>query len=98
SPEQCARWNESDRLFHHRLAAMTGDPLLLKVADVVAKSMDQPLWKRLKDEGIYEAKRIQLYASEHRMIYEAIVCGDVDAAVMYVEQHIKRVGRDLVPR
>jgi DNA-binding FadR family transcriptional regulator len=98
SPEQCARWNESDRLFHHRLAAMTGDPLLLKVADVVAKSMDQPLWKRLKDDGIYEAKRIQLYASEHRMIYEAIVCGDVEAAVMYVEQHIKRVGRDLVPR
>ena len=97
-PEQCALWNESDRLFHHRLAAMTGDPLLEKVADVVAHSMDQPLWKRLKDDGIYEARRVQLYASEHRLIYEAIVCGDADAAAMYVEQHLKRVGRDMVPR
>ena len=97
-PEQCALWNESDRLFHHRLAAMTGDPLLVKVADVVARSMDQPLWRRLKDGGIYEARRVQLYASEHRLIYEAIVCGDVDAAGMYVEQHLNRVGRDMVPR
>ncbi|RUL72476.1 FadR/GntR family transcriptional regulator [Dyella choica] len=97
-PEQCARWNHSDRLFHRQLAVMTGDPLLVKVADVVATTMDQPLWKRLKDEGIHEAKRVQLYASEHRLIYEAVVCGDADAAAMYVEQHVKRVGRDVVPR
>ncbi|GLQ93620.1 FadR/GntR family transcriptional regulator [Dyella acidisoli] len=97
-PEQCTRWNDSDRLFHRQLAVMTGDPLLVKVADVVASTMDQPLWKRLKDDGIYEAKRVQLYASEHRLIYEAIVCGDADAAAMYAEQHIKRVGRDVVPR
>jgi DNA-binding FadR family transcriptional regulator len=97
-PEQCALWNDSDRMFHRQLAVMTGDPLLVKIADVVARTMDQPLWKRLKDEGIYEAKRVQLYVSEHRLIYEAIVCGDPDAAAMYVEQHIKRVGRDVVPR
>jgi DNA-binding FadR family transcriptional regulator len=97
-PEQCALWNESDRLFHRQLAAMTGDPLLMKVSDVVAGSMDQPLWKRVKDDGIYDARRVQLYASEHRLIYEAIICGDADAAAMYVEQHIKRVGRDMVPR
>jgi DNA-binding GntR family transcriptional regulator len=60
--------------------------------------MDQPLWKRLKDDGIYDAERVRLYVSEHRLIYEAIVCGDADAAAMYVEQHIKRVGRDIVPR
>lgn len=97
-PEQCALWNESDRLFHRQLAAMTGDPLLMKVSEVVAGSMDQPLWKRVKDDGIYDARRVQLYASEHRLIYEAIICGDADAAAMYVEQHIKRVGRDMVPR
>jgi DNA-binding FadR family transcriptional regulator len=97
-PEQCALWNDSDRLFHRQLAVMTGDPLLVKMADVIAKTMDQPLWKRLKDDGIYEANRVQLYVSEHRLIYEAIVCGDSDAAAMYVEQHIKRVGRDIVPR
>lgn len=95
---QCALWNDSDRLFHRQLAVMTGDPLLVKIADVVAKTMDQPLWKRLKDDGIYEAKRVQLYVSEHRLIYEAIVCGDPDAATMYADQHIKRVGRDVVPK
>jgi len=97
-PAQCALWNTSDRLFHRQLAVMTGDPLLVKIADEVAKTMDQPLWKRLKDDGIYDAKRVRLYVSEHRLIYEAIVCGDADAAVMYVEQHIKRVRRDITPR
>jgi DNA-binding FadR family transcriptional regulator len=97
-PEQCELWNTSDRLFHRQIAAMTGDPLLVKIADEVAKTMDQPLWKRLKDDGIYDAKRVQLYVSEHRLIYEAIVCGDADAAAMYVEQHIKRVRRDITLR
>ncbi len=47
--------NTSDRLFHRQLAVMTGDGLMVKIADEVAKTMDQPLWRRLKDEAIYEA-------------------------------------------
>jgi DNA-binding FadR family transcriptional regulator len=88
-------WNTSDRLFHRQLAVMTGDGLMVKIADEVAKTMDQPLWRRLKDEAIYEAGRIRLYVAEHRLIYEAVVNGDADAAAFYVEQHIKRVSRDL---
>jgi DNA-binding FadR family transcriptional regulator len=91
-------WNNSDRLFHRQLAIMTGDALLVKIADEVANTMDQPLWKRLKDDGIYDAGRIRLYVSEHRMIYEAIVGGDADAAAFYVEQHIMRVRRDIAPK
>lgn len=94
-PAQRALWNSSDRLFHRQLAVMTGDALMIKIADEVASSMDQPLWKRLKDEGIYSAGRIRLYVAEHRLIYEAIVQGDADAAAFYVLQHIKRVGRDI---
>ncbi|AOK19701.1 GntR family transcriptional regulator [Burkholderia cepacia] len=97
-PHQRALWNESDRLFHRQLALMTGDPLIVKIADEVAKTMDQPLWKRLKDDGIYDAGRIRLYVSEHRLIYEAIVSGDADAAAFYVEQHIRRVRRDIAPK
>jgi len=97
-PEQRALWNDSDRLFHRQIAVMTGDALLVKIADEVAKTMDQPLWKRLKDDGIYDTGRIRLYVSEHRLIYEAIVGGDADAAAFYVEQHIKRVRRDIAPR
>ncbi|MCP2089243.1 UNVERIFIED_ORG: DNA-binding FadR family transcriptional regulator [Paraburkholderia sediminicola] len=98
NPEQRALWNNSDRMFHRQLAVMTGDALLVKIADEVAKTMDQPLWKRLKDDGIFDPLRIRLYASEHRLIYESIVSGDADAAGFYVEQHIKRVRRDIAPK
>jgi len=97
-PQQQALWTESDRLFHRQLAVMTQDALIVKIADEVAKSMDQPLWQRLRDDGIYDAKRIQLYVAEHRLIYEAIVCGDADGAAFYVEGHLKRVRRDIAPR
>jgi DNA-binding FadR family transcriptional regulator len=97
-PEQRVLWNNSDRLFHRQIAMMTGDALLVKIADEVAKTMDQPLWKRLKDDGIYDTGRIRLYVSEHRLIYEAIVGGDADAAAFYVEQHIRRVQRDIAPK
>jgi DNA-binding FadR family transcriptional regulator len=97
-PEPCVLWNNSDRLFHRQLAVMTGDALLVKIADEVAKTLNQPLWKRLKDDGIYDAGRIRLYVSEHRLIYEAIVGGDADAAAFYVEQHIMRVRRDIAPK
>ncbi|MFC0396902.1 FadR/GntR family transcriptional regulator [Paraburkholderia rhizosphaerae] len=95
---QRALWNDSDRLFHRQLAVMTGDALFVKIADEVAKAMNQPLWKRLKDDAIYDIGRIRLYVSEHRLIYEAIVNGDGDAAAFYVEQHIMRVRRDIAPK
>jgi len=57
--------------------------------------MEQPLWQRLRDDGIYDAARIELYVAEHRLIYEAIVDGDEQAAAFYVEQHLKRVGKDI---
>jgi DNA-binding FadR family transcriptional regulator len=97
-PEQQRLWSECDRLFHRQLAVMTQNTLIVKIADEVARSMDQRLWKRLRDDGIYEPKRIQMYVAEHRLIYEAIVCGEADAAAFYVEQHIKRVRRDIAPK
>lgn len=95
--EERALWNNSDRLFHHQLAVMTGDALLARLAEEIAETMDQSLWKRLKDDGIYDPARIRLYVAEHRLIYEAIVTGDADAAAFYVEQHIRRVQRDIAP-
>lgn len=96
-PEERALWNNSDRLFHRQLAVMTGDVLLAKLAEEIAETMDQSLWKRLKDDGIYDPARIRLYVAEHRLIYEAIITGNADAAAFYVEQHIHRVQRDIAP-
>jgi DNA-binding FadR family transcriptional regulator len=88
-----AGWNESDRLFHRQIAAMTGNPVLTGIADHVASLMDQPLWQRLRDDSIATPGRTGLHLAEHRMIYEAIAEGDADAAATYAFQHVKRVRR-----
>jgi DNA-binding FadR family transcriptional regulator len=90
-PVDIATWNASDRLFHRQLAAMTGNPVLLAFADHVAALMDQPLWQRLRDDSIAEPGRTRIHVAEHRMIYEAIVAGDAEAASFYSVQHINRV-------
>jgi len=92
---QQALWSECDRLFHRQLAVMSGDTLIIRIADEISEVMSQPLWNRLRDDGIYTAERIQLYVAEHRMIYEAIISGESDAAAFYVEGHLKRVQRDI---
>ena len=90
-PVDSATWNTSDRLFHRQLAALTGNPVLLAFADHVASLMDQPLWQRLRDDSVAEGGRTRIHAAEHRMIYEAIVAGDAEAAAFYSVQHINRV-------
>jgi DNA-binding GntR family transcriptional regulator len=74
---------------------MTGNVLIARIADEINRTMAQPLWNRLRDDGIYDAERIQLYVAEHRLIYEAIVSGDEDSAAFYVEGHLKRVHSDI---
>lgn len=92
-PAARAGWNESDRLFHRQIAAMTGNPVLAGLAEHVAALMDQPLWQRLRDDSIATPGRTSIQLAEHRMIYEAIVEGDPDAAALYAAQHVKRVRR-----
>jgi DNA-binding FadR family transcriptional regulator len=88
-----ADWNEGDRLFHRQIAVMTDNPVLVALADHIAAVMDQPLWQRLRDESVAVPGRARLHAAEHRMIYEAIVDGDAEAAAFYATQHIQRVRR-----
>ena len=86
-------WNDGDRRFHRQLAALTANPVLLGLADHVAALMDQPLWQRLRDDSIARPGRARIHASEHHMIYEAIVDGDAAAAGFYATQHLERVRR-----
>jgi DNA-binding FadR family transcriptional regulator len=86
-------WNESDRLFHRQIAAMTGNAVLTGLADHIAALMDQPLWQRLRDDSIATPGRTSIHLAEHRMIYEAIAERDPDAADLYAAQHVKRVRR-----
>jgi DNA-binding FadR family transcriptional regulator len=86
-------WNDCDRRFHQRIAALTGNPVLVDLADRIAAVMDEPLWQRLRDDSIAVPGRTTLHLAEHRMIYEAIAEGDADAAELYASQHIRRVRR-----
>jgi DNA-binding FadR family transcriptional regulator len=90
-PVDIVTWNASDRLFHRQLATMTGNPVLEAFADHVAALMDEPLWQRLRDDSIAQPGRTRIHVAEHRMIYEAIVAGDAEAAAFYSVQHINRV-------
>ena len=84
-------WNEGDRRFHRRLATLTDNPVLFALAGEIAELMDQPLWQRLRDDSIAISGRTRIHVAEHRMIYEAIVAGDAEAAAFYSTQHINRV-------
>ncbi len=86
-------WNDCDRRFHRRIASLTGNPVLVALADHVAQVMDEPLWQRLRDESIAVPGRATIHIAEHRMILEAIVEGDADAAELFADQHIRRVRR-----
>jgi DNA-binding FadR family transcriptional regulator len=88
-----AGWNDCDRRFHRRIAALTGNAVVLDLADRIAAVMDEPLWQRLRDESVAVPGRTTLHLAEHRMIYEAIAEGDADAAELYATQHIRRVRR-----
>ena len=88
-----AGWNDCDRRFHQRIAALTGNPVLADLAGRIAAVMDEPLWQRLRDDSIAVSGRTTLHLAEHRMIYEAIAEGDADAAELYASQHIRRVRR-----
>jgi DNA-binding FadR family transcriptional regulator len=91
--EQRAIWSESDRLFHRQIGAMTGNPVVVGIYEQIAGLMDQPLWRRLRDDSLAQPGRMQIHIAEHRMIYEAVAEGDLEAAELYARQHIRRVRR-----
>jgi DNA-binding FadR family transcriptional regulator len=89
-------WNEHDRQFHLRIALMTGNPVLISIAEMFNSVVDEPLWRQLRDRGIHDPARARLYVYEHRLIYEAIASGNVEAAQFYVRQHLLRVQSDMM--
>jgi DNA-binding FadR family transcriptional regulator len=84
-------WSDADRLFHLRVAELTTNPVLAKLAEQISDVMDQPLWQRLRDDSVADAAHKRMHVAEHRMIYEAIASGDAAAAEFYAARHIDRV-------
>jgi DNA-binding FadR family transcriptional regulator len=92
-PEQRRRWSGADRMFHREIAVLAGNPVLVAMADQIARTMDEPLWRRLRDESIAVPGRTELFLAEHRLIAASILEGDRDAAENHARQHIRRARR-----
>jgi DNA-binding FadR family transcriptional regulator len=92
-PAQRRRWSDADRDFHRRVAVLTGNPVLVAIADHFARTMDEPLWQRLRDESIAVPGRTTLQLAEHRLIAASVLEGDADAAQHHARQHIQRARR-----
>ena len=91
SPAGRANWNDADRLFHRQIGVMTGNPVIAAVCEWIAEVMNQPLWRRLRDQSVAVPGRMRIHMAEHRLIYESVAGGDVEAAEMYARKHIERV-------
>jgi len=92
-PAARSGWSDADRLFHRRLAELTQNPVLLGLADQVASLMDQPLWRRLRDEALARPGTATLFLAEHRLIAAAVADGDAEVAALQTTQHLVRVRR-----
>ncbi|HEY4098454.1 MAG TPA: FCD domain-containing protein [Baekduia sp.] len=92
-PQQRRRWSDADRAFHRRIAQLTGNLVLVAIADHIATVMDQPLWQRLRDDAIATPGRTTLQLAEHRLIAAAIAEGDGDGAELLAARHIDHVRR-----
>jgi DNA-binding FadR family transcriptional regulator len=92
-PGQRRAWSEADRLFHRQVAVRTANPVLIAMAEHLARLMDQPLWQRLRDDAIALPGRTTLQLAEHRLISAAIDEGEPDAAEQHSIQHIQRARR-----
>jgi DNA-binding FadR family transcriptional regulator len=92
-PQQRRRWSDADRAFHRRIAQLTGNLVLVAIADHIATVMDQPLWRRLRDDAIATPGRTTLQLAEHRLIAAAIAEGDGDGAELLAARHINHVRR-----
>lgn len=95
-PVQRRTWSDSDRMFHWRLASISGSQLLQEFYARLAEIMNQPLWRRLRDQGASEPRRVRLYAAEHRLIYECIANGEPEAASFHAVQHVVHVRAGMV--
>lgn len=94
-PLQRDRWSDADRLFHRELAVLSANPVLLSLADRIATLMDQPLWRRLRDDMISVPGRVAIHAAEHRLIYQGVIEGEVEVAAAQALNHVERVKRQM---
>lgn len=95
NPEDRAIWSDTDRLFHREFSIITGNPIYIALANFVADAMDQPLWKRIRDDALRESGVVDAHVEQHRRIAEAVMAGDEELSIVYARRHVVGVRRNL---
>lgn len=81
--------HQADREFHQAMLRVSGNPALIFFADVLADTLSQSMAERsvrLREKHTEEGLR-DLFVELHTPIYEAIMSGDEERAVLAVEEH-----------
>jgi DNA-binding FadR family transcriptional regulator len=86
-----AVWSDADRLFHRQIAVHANNPVLLSVADQIARVMGQPLWRRLRDDMLAVPGRIDASVVEHQRIFDALQARLPEDAATHASRHVEVV-------
>jgi DNA-binding GntR family transcriptional regulator len=86
-----------NREFHHALVAASGNPLLLKLYEVVSHQFpDWMLYESMFRHPELLQPSLTDEFHEHQAIVEALAAGNPEAAARQVVAHIKNLGEELV--
>lgn len=88
-------WNEADRLFHRRIAVLTGNPVFVEFADYISTVMDQPLWRELRDEMLAAPGRIESSMDEHQRIVDSLRRGQSNSGAAHALEHVRAVRKSM---
>jgi len=83
----------SDIVFHRALVSVVDNPIILKLHDMFVSMM-----LRHRPAVADRAAHDQMVYEEHRQIYEAVLCNDVEAAMTVMDRHLARSYRARLAR
>lgn len=86
-------WADAHARFHHGLIAACGRPRILALADSLRDSAE--LYRQLSAEAsVYTGRNVR---EEHRMLRDAAVNRDAEAAVHLLDVHLRRTAALIAP-
>lgn len=86
----------ADALMHRSIARATHNAMLVALYDTLDRAWDLPVWSSLK-RGSWTPERAAVYHRGHVAVVVAISARDPRGAHAAMVDHLRRVGRDVVP-
>ena len=89
------KFARADTAFHMALAHCSRNKLLYWLYERISEVRRHSQWRMMKAK-ILSPEQIDLYNSQHRALYEAIVSRDTTSAIKLIKDHLFRVQDDLL--